>query len=188
MLGGVVPSAGSRRRTGRSNYDPGSAAATQPPKAARFPPPYRKEERRDTSAASTLEVRPTSCAISAEVYRADRAFVNRDGRSRAPAEGVDRIQRCDYNVITSRRWNVIKTRLVQIGNSRGVRLPKPVIEEAGLSDEVELQVRDGAVVIRSLRAPRSGWAEAARALRGSGADVLLDPPTPTRFDEKEWEW
>ena len=116
------------------------------------------------------------------------ATVGRGGRSRAPAEGVDRIQRCDYNVITSRRWNVIKTRLVQIGNSRGVRLPKPVIEEAGLSDEVELQVRDGAVVIRSLRAPRSGWAEAARALRGSGADVLLDPPTPTRFDEEEWEW
>jgi len=82
----------------------------------------------------------------------------------------------------------MKARLVRIGNSRGVRLPKPLIEEAGLSDEVELQVRDGTVVIRPLRAPRSGWAEAARALRGSPGDVLLDPPTPTRFDEEEWEW
>ena len=82
----------------------------------------------------------------------------------------------------------MKTRLVQIGNSRGVRLPKVIIEEAGLADEVELQVREGAVVIRPLHAPRSGWEEAAKALRGSLEDGLLDAPTPTRFDEDEWEW
>jgi antitoxin MazE len=82
----------------------------------------------------------------------------------------------------------MKTRLVQIGNSRGVRLPKLVIEEAGLNDEVELQVREGAVIIRPLRAPRAGWEDAARALRDSSGDLLLDPPTPTRFDEEEWEW
>ena len=82
----------------------------------------------------------------------------------------------------------MKIRLVQIGNSRGVRLPKPVIEEVGLNDEVELQIRDGAVVIRPLRAPRAGWADAARALRNSSGDILLDPPTPTHFDEEDWEW
>ncbi len=95
---------------------------------------------------------------------------------------------CDYNVITNRRFVVIKIRLVQIGNSRGVRLPKPVIEQVGLNDEVELQVREGEIVIRPLRAPRSGWAEAARVLRKNAGDQLLDPPTPTRFDEEEWEW
>jgi antitoxin MazE len=78
--------------------------------------------------------------------------------------------------------------LVQIGNSRGVRLPKLVIEEAGLADEVELQVREGAVVIRPLHPPRSGWEAAAKALRDSSGDRLLDSPTPTRFDEEEWEW
>ncbi len=82
----------------------------------------------------------------------------------------------------------MKARLVQIGNSRGIRLPKPLIEEAGLSDEVELRVREGSIVILPARSPRSGWAEAARALRERGEDPLLDPPTPTRFDEKEWEW
>ncbi|MBI4719796.1 MAG: AbrB/MazE/SpoVT family DNA-binding domain-containing protein, partial [Chitinivibrionia bacterium] len=51
----------------------------------------------------------------------------------------------------------MKTRLVQIGNSRGVRLPKLIIEEAGLNDEVDLQVLEGAVIIRPLRAPRTGW-------------------------------
>ncbi len=50
----------------------------------------------------------------------------------------------------------MKARLVRIGNSRGVRLPKPLIEEAGLSDEVELQVRDGSVVIRPVKVLEGG--------------------------------
>ncbi len=82
----------------------------------------------------------------------------------------------------------MKARLIRIGNSRGVRLPKPVIEEAGLEEHVELQVRSGAVVISSRRPPRAGWAEAARQMRELGEDRLLDKPTPTRFDEKEWRW
>jgi len=81
----------------------------------------------------------------------------------------------------------MKTRLVQIGNSRGVRLPKPLIEEAGLTEEVELRVQNDTIVIRSVQAPRAGWEEAARRLRARGGDRLLDPPTPTRFDEEEWD-
>jgi len=82
----------------------------------------------------------------------------------------------------------MKARLVQVGNSRGVRLPKPLIEEAGLSDEVELRVRKGAILILAARTPRAGWAEAARALHERGESGLLDAPTPTRFDEEEWKW
>jgi antitoxin MazE len=82
----------------------------------------------------------------------------------------------------------MKARLVRIGNSRGVRLPKPVIEEAGLSDEVELRVRNGAVVITGASHPRSGWAEAARQMGARGDDRLLDAPTPTRFDDEAWRW
>lgn len=78
----------------------------------------------------------------------------------------------------------MKARLVSMGNSRGVRIPKPLIEQVGLGDEVELQVRDGAIVIAPLRAPRAGWAEAAAA----ASDGLLDPEAPTRFDETEWRW
>ena len=82
----------------------------------------------------------------------------------------------------------MKARLVRIGNSRGVRLPKPVIEEAGLTDEVEVRVRGGAVVIVAARQARSGWAEAARRMRHRGEDRLLDEPSPTRFDQTEWRW
>jgi antitoxin MazE len=82
----------------------------------------------------------------------------------------------------------MKARLVRIGNSRGVRLPKPLIEEAGLTDEVELRVRDGAVVIISTARPRNGWGEAARQMRQRGDDRLLEAPTPTRFDDEDWKW
>lgn len=59
----------------------------------------------------------------------------------------------------------MKARLLRIGNSRGVRLPKPLIEEAGLGDEVELHVREGAVVIMPTARPRAGWGEAAKQMR-----------------------
>jgi antitoxin MazE len=82
----------------------------------------------------------------------------------------------------------MKARLVRIGNSRGIRLPKPVIEEAGLSEEVEVQVRSGAVVITAAHRPRAGWAAAARHMRERNEDHLLDPPTPTDYDAEEWQW
>ncbi len=82
----------------------------------------------------------------------------------------------------------MKTRLVRIGNSRGVRLPKTIIAQAGLTDEVELEVRDGAVLIARATSTRSGWADATRQMRQRDDDRLLDASTPTRFDEKEWQW
>ncbi len=82
----------------------------------------------------------------------------------------------------------MKARLVRIGNSRGVRLPKPLIEEAGLTDEVEVRVRDGAIVIMSTARPRYGWGEAARQMRQRGEDRLLEEPTPTHFEDEDWKW
>ncbi len=81
----------------------------------------------------------------------------------------------------------MKARLVRIGNSRGVRLPKPLIEEAGLTDEVEVRVREGSLIIVPATRPRSGWAEAAKRMRRRGEDRLLEEPTPTRFDDEEWK-
>lgn len=80
----------------------------------------------------------------------------------------------------------MKTRLVRIGDSRGVRLPKALIEQAQLTDEVELRVEDGALVITGAQAVRSGWARAAQRMRERSEDTLLDEPTPTRFDDTEW--
>ena len=82
----------------------------------------------------------------------------------------------------------MKVKIVRIGNSKGIRLPKPVIELVGLAEDVELEVREGELVISPARRPRNGWSEAARALCAQGEDRLLDEPTSTSFDQEEWEW
>jgi antitoxin MazE len=80
-----------------------------------------------------------------------------------------------------------KTRIVRIGNSRGIRVPKPLLDQAQLPEEVELYVEPGRLVVRAAHGPRFGWAEAARAMRERNEDQLLDKPTATRFDE-DWKW
>jgi antitoxin MazE len=79
----------------------------------------------------------------------------------------------------------MRARLVKIGNSRGLRLAKPLLEQVGLSDEVEIQVAPGVLTIRPVARPRAGWAEAAAAASPEG---LLDAPSATRFDDEEWQW
>jgi antitoxin MazE len=82
----------------------------------------------------------------------------------------------------------MKTKIVRIGNSRGVRIPKPLLEEAGLDEQVQLRVVEGGIMIESERAPRAGWADAAALANERGDDTLLDDLVPTRFDETDWEW
>lgn len=82
----------------------------------------------------------------------------------------------------------MKTRLVRIGNSRGLRLPKPLIEEAGLEDEVDVTLRDGALIITSASHPRAGWESAVDLLLERREHYVIDEPAPTQFDDEEWEW
>lgn len=81
-----------------------------------------------------------------------------------------------------------RTRIVRIGNSRGIRVPKPLLEEAGLPDEVELEAEPGRLVIRAATRPRSGWEAKARSMHRRGEDMPMDEPTPTHFDETDWRW
>jgi len=83
---------------------------------------------------------------------------------------------------------LVKSKIVRIGNSKGVRLPKPLLEQVGLVDEVDLEVRDGELVISPSGPVRAGWREAAALLAQRQEDDLLDAPTSTRFDAEEWEW
>jgi antitoxin MazE len=82
----------------------------------------------------------------------------------------------------------VRTRIVRIGNSQGVRIPKALLEECGLSGDVDMTVRDGSLVISSA-APRQDWADAFREMALQGDDALLDADAPlTSFDEESWEW
>ena len=81
----------------------------------------------------------------------------------------------------------MKTRIVRIGNMYGVRIPKAMLDAAGLEGEVDLTVQSGSLVIRSVRAPRAGWAEAFRNMAKNGDDAMLDAPqAPSTWDEEEW--
>ena len=81
-----------------------------------------------------------------------------------------------------------RTRIVRIGNSWGIRIPKRLLDEASLPDEVELHAQPGRLVVQGIRRRRSGWAAAARRMHARGDDRPLDQATATKFDREEWEW
>ncbi|HSC08300.1 MAG TPA: AbrB/MazE/SpoVT family DNA-binding domain-containing protein, partial [Steroidobacteraceae bacterium] len=81
-----------------------------------------------------------------------------------------------------------KTRIVRIGNSRGIRVPKLLLDQAALPDEVELRAEPGRIVVSAASRARSGWAAKARAMHDRGDDQMLDPGTGTRFDRSDWRW
>ena len=84
----------------------------------------------------------------------------------------------------------MKTHIVRIGNSRGVRIPKPLLEQTGLQGEVEITAEDGTLSIRPVKKPRDGWAAAFREMARRGDDAAIDDAVPTlsAWDEDEWEW
>ena len=83
----------------------------------------------------------------------------------------------------------MKTRIVRIGNSQGIRIPKPLLDQAGLAPEAEVEVEAeaGHLVIRAATPPRHGWSGAFAAMAAAGDDQPLEAAA-TRFDETEWEW
>lgn len=83
----------------------------------------------------------------------------------------------------------MKTQIVRIGNSQGIRIPKPLLEQSGLGQEVELVAAGNTLVIRAARQPREGWADAFQAMARQGDDALLDDGISTsRWDQDEWRW
>jgi antitoxin MazE len=84
----------------------------------------------------------------------------------------------------------MRARIVRIGNSRGVRIPKPLLDQSGLGEEVEIEAQAGQIVIRASERARQGWEEAFRSMAAHGDDVLLDPEVAgsAEWDDEEWEW
>lgn len=72
----------------------------------------------------------------------------------------------------------IKTQLIKIGNSQGIRIPKPLLEQSGIQKEVEIEVQNDSLIIRAVSQPRQGWDKAFAKMAEQGDDVLLD----------DWEW
>lgn len=84
----------------------------------------------------------------------------------------------------------MRTRIVRIGNSQGIRLPKLYLQQTGLGEEVEIEAQDREIHIRPAVQPRSGWAEAFSRMAQQGDDRLFNDAEaiPSRWDEEEWQW
>lgn len=84
----------------------------------------------------------------------------------------------------------MRTNIIRIGNSQGVRIPKILLEQSRLGTEVELEVQDEMILIRSASRPREGWGEKFRLMAESGDDKMIDEDLSgqTAWDEDEWEW
>ena len=84
----------------------------------------------------------------------------------------------------------MKSKIVKIGNSRGVRIPKPLLEQLGLGEEVQIQVENNRLVISPVERIRAGWGAAFQEMSARGDDALFDPdaPLPTQWEKDDWEW
>ena len=85
----------------------------------------------------------------------------------------------------------MKTKVVKIGNSRGIRIPKSIIDESGLKSDVELEVIDGQIIIKSLSKNRSSWDSAFKKMAKNRDDILLDSnllAEQSTWDKEGWEW
>jgi len=84
----------------------------------------------------------------------------------------------------------MKSRIVRIGNSQGIRIPKPLIQQTGLGEEVEIRVEGNRLIIAPAGRPRAGWSAAFKDMARKGDDVLLAAEThlPTVWEGDQWEW
>ena len=80
------------------------------------------------------------------------------------------------------------TTIRRLGNSQGILIPKPLLQQVGLEDEAELRVEGDALVLRKPKAaPRTGWAEACQRLAAAGDDALVLPEFANEGDaELTW--
>lgn len=84
---------------------------------------------------------------------------------------------------------LVKTRIIRIGNSQGIRIPKLLMQQLGFVDEVELEAQNGQLVIRPLQVARQGWEEQFQQMAAAGDDQLIDGDYPlTAWETTEWAW
>jgi antitoxin MazE len=113
---------------------------------------------------------------------------------------------CNYNVVMKIKVprkagslrvrpvsNGVKAKLVRIGNSRGVRIPKVLLEQSGLTERVTLRVSGNRIIVEGTADPRAGWEEAMKkAVAEHGNELTdedrewLDAPLNSAFNEETW--
>jgi antitoxin MazE len=135
---------------------------------------------------------PKGVLCPCQGHEYERSDIGRNGQRDVfrRLDELDRQSEGNYNVTTIFFEEIsMRARIVRIGNSQGIRLPKPIIEQAGISEDVDIVVEDEKIIIRPISKPRAGWDEAFREMAEKDDDLLIDMEQPTsRWDETEWQW
>lgn len=93
----------------------------------------------------------------------------------------------NYYVYTLFCGLIMRTELISIGNSRGIRIPKALIEQSGLTRSIEITLRPDGLLISPARRPREGWA-AAFAAEGADRTLLIPDTIANDWDADGWHW
>ena len=80
--------------------------------------------------------------------------------------------------------------LIPIGNSLGLRIPKPIIAQVGFKEDTDLafKVTEEGLLITPVRATREGWKEAFKSPKKHKKTLLIGDEVINKFDRDEWEW
>ena len=84
----------------------------------------------------------------------------------------------------------MRARIIKIGNSQGIRIPKPILEQTGIMEDVELEVEKNQIIIRPISKTRAGWENAFKTMAEKGDDELIHETENIShsWDEEEWQW
>jgi len=82
----------------------------------------------------------------------------------------------------------MKSQIIQIGNSQGIRIPKVLLEESGLKGDVDLEIHAEGILIRNVQKPRAGWDEAFKSMAENDDEDLIGAGITADFDKREWQW
>ena len=81
----------------------------------------------------------------------------------------------------------MKASIIKIGNSHGVRIPKPILDQCGFTKEVELEVHNQELIIKSPKQPRKNWADSFQRMAQNGDDKSIEA-IETNWEREKWEW
>ena len=84
----------------------------------------------------------------------------------------------------------MRARVIKIGNSQGLRIPKPILEQTGIRDDVEIEFEKNQIIIRPVQKARDGWDKAFKMMAEKGDDAIIidDNDVSHSWDEEEWQW
>jgi antitoxin MazE len=84
----------------------------------------------------------------------------------------------------------MRARVIKIGNSQGLRIPKPLLVQTGIMDDVEIEVEKNQIIIRPVKNAREGWDNAFKMMgeRGDDGPFIDEKSISHPWDEEEWQW